>query len=196
MVREPRRLFIALMPDKKVQGAIARHCREWTWPEGARATPFGHYHLTLHFLGDVGLAPEQRLRKALRKVTVEPLEIELCIAQVAFKSIAVLAPAPHDGLRSLHQRIAAVMPAAGLMPSPQEFKPHLTLARKAAGATPPAKVKPIAWRVSEFALVWSVLWPQAKPSRYEVVEQFETAADLREQGPAPSGQPGEQYPLA
>jgi 2'-5' RNA ligase len=83
-----------------------------------------------------------------------------------------------------------------MIASPQAFKPHVTLARKAAGAIPPAKVKPIGWRVSEFALVWSVLWPQAKPSRYEIVEQFGVPPDRKDQGPAPSGQRGEQFPLA
>jgi 2'-5' RNA ligase len=53
-----------------------RHCREWEWPEN-QAHAAGRHHLTLHFLGDSSLAPEQRLRKALREVAVEALEIEL-----------------------------------------------------------------------------------------------------------------------
>jgi RNA 2',3'-cyclic 3'-phosphodiesterase len=196
MIRPPRRLFIALIPDKQVQGAIARHCKEWTCPEGARPTPFGRYHLTLQFLGDIGLAPEQRLRRALRSVIVEPLELDLCNAAIEFKNIAALSPAPHEGLRALHERIAAALPVAGLTPSPHGFHPHVTLARRAAGATPPARFKSIAWRVSEFAIVWSVLWPQAKPARYEVVERFAAAPETAGRNPAPSGQPGEQFPLA
>jgi 2'-5' RNA ligase len=47
-----------------------RRCREWEWPEN-QAHAAGRYHLTLHFLGDSSLAPEQRLRKALREVAVE-----------------------------------------------------------------------------------------------------------------------------
>lgn len=66
MVPMPRRLFIGLLPDRQVQAAIQRHCREWEWPKGTEPTRFGRYHLTLHALGHVGLVPEQRLRTVLR----------------------------------------------------------------------------------------------------------------------------------
>jgi 2'-5' RNA ligase len=196
MVPPPRRLFIGLMPGKQVQAAIQRHCREWEWPEQARPTRFGRYHITLHFLGDVGVGPEQRLRKALRDVAVEPLELELQVPEVWRNNVAVLRPAGHDGLADLHGRIASILPATGLATtSEHEFKPHVTLARNAAGAKPPETLRPIRWRVDEFVLVCSVPFPLAKPARYDIVETFCIEPGRRLAQPAPSGQAGEQGSL-
>ena len=202
MIQPPRRLFIGLMPARQVQLQIQRHCREWQWPAEARPERFGRYHVTLHFLGDVGLGPEQQLRKALRKIAVQPLELELQTPEVWRNGVAVLRAAPHDGLNALQQRIALALPAAGLkpaaglQPADQQFKPHVTLARNARHATPPATTNPIRWRVEEFALVWSVLFPQAKPARYDIVETFGVAGGQAPSPAAPSGQSGEQFPLS
>jgi 2'-5' RNA ligase len=191
-----RRLFIGLMADRTVQAAIQRHSREWQWPDGAKPTRFGSYHLTLQFLGDVGLAPEQRLRKALREVAVEPLELELIGPEVWRHGVAVLRAAPHDALTSLQQRVAvAVLKAGWETQADLAFKAHVTLARNAAGARPPQIMQAIRWRVAEFALVCSVPFPQAKPARYDIVERFGAAPGDGPQGPAPSGQAGEQGSL-
>jgi len=197
MVPLPRRLFIGLLPDRPVQAAIQRHCRDWAWPADARPTRFGRYHLTLHFLGDAGIAPEQRLRKALRDVMVEPLELELCLPQAWRNHVAVVRPEDHDGLQALHRRIALATTAAGLQPTPTDkFTPHVTLARNAAQARAPlAASRPIRWRIDEFALVWSLLWPQAKPARYEVVERFGVKPGREVQAPMVNGRAGEQFPL-
>jgi 2'-5' RNA ligase len=191
-----RRLFIGLMPERPVQLAIQRHYRAWQWPDSVRPTRFGQYHITLSFLGDVGLAPERRLRNALREVAVEPMEIELQIPELWRTGIAVLRPAAHDALAALQQRVTDAVLQSGLVPAADhDFTPHVTLARKAAGAAPPKAVHPIRWRIDEFALVCSVPFPQAKPARYDLVESFGVAPG-REAAPlAPSGQAGEQGSL-
>jgi len=194
MVPMPRRLFIGLLPDRQVQAAIQRHCRDWEWPDGARPTRFGRYHLTLHFLGEVGVAPEQRLRKALRNTAVEPLELELCLPQKWRNHIGVIRPADHDGLQALHERLALAVSAAGLRPA-GDITPHVTLARDAAQARPPATTQPIRWRVDEFVLIWSLIWPEVKPSRYEIVERFGITPGRELEPPAPSKQAGEQLSL-
>jgi RNA 2',3'-cyclic 3'-phosphodiesterase len=194
MVPLPRRLFIGLLPDRQVQAAIQRHCREWEWPEGARPTRFGRYHVTLHFLGEVGVAPEQRLRTILRKVAIEPLELELRTTELWRNHVAVLRPADHQGLQALRDRVGQAISAAGLPPA-GKFTPHVTLARDAAQARPPEATRPIAWRVQEVALIWSLLWPEAKPARYEIVERFGITPGREMLAPAPSGQDGEQLAL-
>jgi RNA 2',3'-cyclic 3'-phosphodiesterase len=191
-----RRLFIGLMPDRPVQLAIQRHCREWQWPEGAKPTRFGRYHITLSFLADVGLAPEQRLRKALREVTVEPLELELQIPELWRSGVAVLRPAAHDALVALQQSVTDAVLQSGLaVAADHDFKAHVTLARNAMGAVPPKAALPIRWRINEFALVCSVPFPQAKPARYDVVERFGVPPGREAAPPAPSGQSGEQGSL-
>ena len=195
MVPSPRRLFIGLMPDRQVQAAIQRHCSQWEWPADARPMRFGRYHVTLQFLGEVGVAPEQRLRKALREVTVEPLELDLRTPEVWHNGVAVLQPADHDGLKALHGRIKLAVSAAGLPPVEKDFRPHVTLARNAAQAKPPEAVPPIRWRVDEVVLVWSVLYPQAKPARYDILERFGVKPGSEFEPPVPSGQGGEQLGL-
>ena len=194
-VPPPRRLFIGLVPGRQVQGAIQRHCRLWEWPADAKPTPFGRYHMTLNFLGEVGVAPEQHLRKALREVTTEPLELELRTPEVWRNGVAVLQPADHDGLKALHDRIKAAVSVVGLPPVEKNFKPHVTLARNAGQAKPPEATQPIRWRIDEVVLVWSLLWPEAKPARYEIVERFGVAPGREFGPPAASGQPGEQGSL-
>lgn len=194
MVPMPRRLFIGLLPDRQVQAAIQRHCRDWQWPDGARPTRFGRYHVMLHFLGEVGVAPEQRLCRALRETAVEPLQLELCLPQKWRNHIGVLRPADHDGLQALHERLALAVSAAGLRPA-GKITPHVTLARDAAQARPPATTRHIPWRVDQFVLIWSRLWPEVTPSRYEIVERFGAAPGRELGAPAPSTRAGEQFAL-
>lgn len=190
MLHPPRRLFIGLIPDRKVQGAIQRHCRDWHFPATAQPVRFGRYQLALHFLGDVGAAPEHALRQALRHIAMQPLELELGTPQLWRGGIAVLLPQAHQGLDRLHAQIAAALPAAGLK-AEAEFHPHITLARDVPEvAAPPGPF--IRWRVHEFLLLWSLQPPQAKPARDEVLERFSGPGH---QAPAASGQAGEQFPL-
>lgn len=191
MLQPPRRLFIGLIPDRDIQARIQRHSRAWQWPADAKPTRFGRYHLTLHFLGDaVGLAPEMTLRKALRAIPMRPFELELGTPLMWQQGTAVLRPFDHPALMQLRQHVAEVLPRAGLR-SPTGFTPHVTLAREAFAAMPPATGPRFTWPVREFLLVWSRLWPEVKPSRYEVLERF-AANDL---APLPSGGAGEQFGL-
>jgi 2'-5' RNA ligase len=192
MLHPPRRLFIGLIPERSVQLQIQRHCRDWTWPEQARPTRFGRYHIGLHFLGDVGLGPQQALRKALRQLPLQAMELQLGTPQVWERGIAVLRPDEHRGLRDLHARIGDALPAAGML-AQNAFHPHVTLAREAAEATPPAKPPCIRWQVREFVLVWSRQPPEVKPAQYEIVERF--GVNDASVFQAPSGQVGEQFPL-
>lgn len=167
MLQPPRRLFIGLLPERLVQLRIQRHARDWTWPEQARLTRVGRYHLTLHFLGDeVGAAPEMRLRKALREVQSPELELLLEMPQTWDRNgVAVLRPQEHAGLRQLRERIADCLPYRC-----PPFTPHVTLARDARGAVPPRATPAISWHVSDFALVWSRV--DTKPAQHVVLERF------------------------
>ncbi len=168
----PKRLFIALMPDRALQAQLQRHCAAWDWPDDAKLVPFTRYHLTLYFIGEVSLATEQLLRQSLREVPMHPLQLDLCGPELWPNQVAVLRPAEKPGLRALHARIAHAVVDAGLEPELRGYKPHLTLARNAGGAHAPARSEPIAWPAREFALVWSVTPSAGKPARYEVLEWF------------------------
>jgi RNA 2',3'-cyclic 3'-phosphodiesterase len=168
-VAPPRRLFLGLLPPRDVQLQVHRHAATWDWPRGARPMRFGRYHLTLHFLGDVALAPERRLRAALRAVAMEPLDLVLEQPAVWRQGVAVLQPGEHPGLRALRRRVVDCVRHAGL-PAVGAFTPHVTLARDAFGAVPPRAVAGIHWPVRGYVLVWSRL--DTKPAQYAVVEEF------------------------
>ncbi|MDB5856382.1 MAG: hypothetical protein JWQ76_71 [Ramlibacter sp.] len=179
-LHEPRRLFIGLLPDRTVQMQIQRHAREWTWPEIARPTRFARYHLTLRFLGEVGSAPESRLRMALRDVAAAPLQLVLDTPVLWRNDIAVLLPQESPGLHRLQESVAECWPQAG-----PHFTPHITLARDAHGAVPPAQEAGIAWTISEFVLVWSRL--DTRPAEYVMLERFGLRGDSASAPPAPQG---------
>ena len=80
----------------------------------------------------------------------------------------MLRPAPQaERLLALHHRLGAALQSFGMPPEQRRFRPHVTLARKAVGATipPPAQLH---WRVTEgFVLVQSV-----GHEGYQVLQRF------------------------
>ena len=154
-----RRLFIGLFPDAAVQAAIDAQRARWQWPPGCRLTRAERLHLTLHFLGEVDPQREAALQDGLARLPMHPLTLVLGSPQVWHNRVAVLVASEHQGLRSLHDALTRQVLHAGLAPSDTRWTPHLTIARDALGATPPADAPPIRWRVSEFALVWSRMAP-------------------------------------
>jgi 2'-5' RNA ligase len=58
-------------------------------------------------------------------------------------------------LEILHARLAETLRALGLPVEARPFRPHLTLARKAAGAVAPAAAPDIRWPVAGYSLVQS-----------------------------------------
>jgi len=165
-----RRLFLGLMADEPVRQALVKHMRLWSWPASARLVSPDRLHLTLHFLGQVQAGDEQALLEALPAVAMEPLDLVLDTPHAFGGSIAVLLARPDDRLVALHRRFAPALQRIG-QELPEIWTPHVTLARKAQGARRPANPPPIAWRVREFALVWSKL---TQPTGYHVLARYGT----------------------
>ena len=68
----------------------------------------------------------------------------------------MLRPLAHpDGLLALQQRLGAALRALGLPTETRPYRPHVTLARKAAGAALRCEPAPLRWRVRSHALVES-----------------------------------------
>jgi 2'-5' RNA ligase len=161
---EHLRLFIALWPDAAALRALQAHRSHWTWPAGAKPVAPDRVHLTVHFLGQVARARLDELRAALAPpaLALTPFALRWSHARVWPRGLAVLLPSEAEAdapglqaLHALHARLGEVLRQLGMPVEARPFRPHLTLARAAQGATPPAAGPDIPWPVRGYALVQS-----------------------------------------
>lgn len=149
------RLFLALWPTEAERAALAAWRDAWGWPPGAAPVPDAKLHLTLHFLGH---QPSARLPEFLDgfAVPITPFSIELGRSALWPHGLAVLEPlAEPDGLLQLHAGLSAAVAGLGLVPEARSFRPHVTMARRAAGAVLPPARPALVWHVNHYALVAS-----------------------------------------
>jgi 2'-5' RNA ligase len=125
-------------------------------------------HLTLHFLGQVPRARLPELGQGLA-VPFEPFDLNLHYGELWPGGIAVMRPASTPpALRALHERLHRALDRLQLPSSRQQLQPHVTLARRAQGAVPPARREDIGWAVDGFVLVESAL----RRSQYQLVHRY------------------------
>jgi 2'-5' RNA ligase len=156
---EPR-LFLALWPGRAAREALAAQAGAWAWPAGARPVAPARWHATLHFIGPVPAARLDEVAAGLA-VPMAPAWIAFDRAEVwPGPAVAVLeATQVPQALDALHQRLGQALRALGLPVEARPWRPHVTLARHARGATAPAGLQPVRWRVSAYRLVESVPGP-------------------------------------
>lgn len=160
------RLFLALWPDDAVRRRLAAAQQAWHWPARAARVPPDRLHLTLHFLGEVADSEARALAASLPPCTA-PFTLRLDRVALWPPGIAVLEPVePPAGLAALHSDLAGVLRAQGLRVEARAFRPHVTLARHAQDAVPPAGLPVIDWAVRGYALVRS---HPGTPLRYEPI---------------------------
>ena len=149
------RLFLALWPEPGVRRLLAEWRDAWVWPKGAAPVHADKLHVTLHFLGGV---PNERLPELLDGFAVpfDPFRLDLTRAALWHNGIAVLEPdVTPPGLAALHARLSDALAALGLQPEARRYRPHVTMARRATGATVPQDGPPVLWDVRGYALVES-----------------------------------------
>jgi 2'-5' RNA ligase len=149
------RLFIALWPSDAVRARIAQWQSQWTWPERASPVAPERLHVTLHFLGDVTASRIAELDYVLRRVPPQRFALHFVKGDVWQHGIAVLRPESlPTGLRGLHARIGLALAGIGLPVEERVYRPHVTLARRAFGAKPPAEPADVQWEARDgFVLV-------------------------------------------
>ena len=182
------RLFLALWPAPRQRAALAHHGREWGWNPGPRLVAPDNLHLTLHFIGNVPRERLPQLRQALG-VPCRAFELRLDQPQLWPHGIAVLTPQViPDALLQLHAALGAVLRRLDLPTEARDFRPHVTFARHAQGATPPPAMPAIDWPVRGYALV------EARPGGaidYRVLETYPCCPDA---GDEPSELAGQEQP--
>jgi 2'-5' RNA ligase len=149
------RLFIALWPDEGAQGWLRALDASIGWPAGAAREDAARWHMTLHFLGALPRAGLAALLPALEQ-PFEPFDLGLGAIASWPRGLLVVEPVqPVAALSALHARLGASLRRAGQRVETRPFRPHVTLARRAAGASWSVLPAPQRWPVSAFALVAS-----------------------------------------
>lgn len=162
------RLFFALWPTDGVRAAIQAYADAWQWPVSSVRVAREDLHVTLHFLGNVADDTVAGLQKL--HVDFAAFELELGVTDLWPRGVAVLLPTTIPlQLLHLHQALARRVVDLGLTLDQRAYRPHVTLARKAARATPPAELAAIRWPVDRCALVLSNAQGEA---RYTVIGEF------------------------
>jgi 2'-5' RNA ligase len=162
---DTRRLFIALWPDARVRSALAAHQHGWRWPQRAAVVPADKLHVTLHFIGNVAAERVDDLKAALRRPFTS-FAVEPTSAGVWHGGIAVVETDLPPALSALHAALGDALASLELPLDSRRYRPHVTLARKAQGATPPAIPTTLRWSVDGYALMLSAA------GRYTVIERY------------------------
>lgn len=101
----------------------------------------------------------ERVAELAARLQVPTGAFELCLtrAEIWPRGLAVLQTSePHAALMELHVRLAEALRALDLSVETRRFRPHVTLARRAARASPPTEAPRLHWRISSYCLVESV----------------------------------------
>ena len=167
MQEDRARLFTALWPGPALRERWSRARDAWCWPAGAKPVDDAKLHLTLHFIGAFARRQIAVLESALAALAVAPMHFTVVGPELWPGGIAVLRVAAGPALDQLHDRIGAALAGLGVALDTRPFAPHVTLARRARGAIPPAAIEQTGWSASAFALVESM--PDAG---YRVVRRF------------------------
>lgn len=161
-----RRLFVALWPEADALAAVLQWQAGWKWPSHATQTKAERMHVTLHFLGNVDIDPG-RLAQGLR-VPFAPFTIDFGKAVQWPHGLAVLEPLTvPPALLRLQADLGHALQAMGLSVEERRYRPHVTLARRAMHASPPAAGPVFAWRAQSYVLV------ESEPGRgYRILHRF------------------------
>ncbi|MES2153413.1 MAG: 2'-5' RNA ligase family protein [Pseudomonadota bacterium] len=99
-----------------------------------------------------------------------PFELRFGRAALWPHGVAVLEPnhAPAR-LLALHAALAAALSEQGVATDARPYRPHVTLARRAAGALAPEPAPLLRWRIGGYALMESTL---GADGAYRVVQRY------------------------
>ena len=150
------RLFFAVRPNDETRERLARV--QMTFDVGtARAVAPDNFHLTLAFLGEMSADKRECYAQAAGTVEIPTFSVTLDrFGYFDKRPLCWIGPSaiPIE-LRTLHKRLVHAITPCGYRDR-REFKPHVTLFRKAAGITPPDETPAVELRVDRFFLVESV----------------------------------------
>jgi 2'-5' RNA ligase len=171
-----KRLFFALWPDEDIRAAIADAAATVIQHAGQKAVPAANYHITLAFLGAVSAASLADIVQVARGVRFLPFTLQLDrLGYWPRSQVEWLAPSSLPlQLPDLVDNLWNKLGAMGFEHDARQYRPHVTLSRRAGAAPNNAQAHPVTWRASSFVLVESR--PGKKHPIYTVLEHFPAGA--------------------
>jgi len=168
------RCFLSLKFSPAQQALLHGYQQPGLWPD-ANWHSGDNLHLTLVFLGQQPLAVQQELWTKSLELLREYPPIELCFDQLQqFNQAKVLylgLSKPNPALMAMQQQMQQLALPFLNVPVPEQFVPHVTLARKFKSAKVfPLPVGPLSLLCTEVALYHSISTEQGVS--YQSVETY------------------------
>lgn len=164
-----KKLFLALWPDPASRAEVEALSSQIAWPARSAVYAPQDWHVTLHFLGDVPVTRWPAI-EAAADVALPPVTVSLDVMWQWQRGLLVLgASVKPPELAALHDHLGARLTAAGFALDAREYRPHLTLARRAEGVLLPDGIRPITLTADRFTLVEST---GDRAARYRVKRWF------------------------
>lgn len=168
------RCFLSLKFSPTQQRLLHAYQQPGIWPD-AKWHSVDNLHLTLVFLGQQAVTAQQELWSKSLELFREHPPVQLCFDQYhQFKQAKILylgVSKPNPALMALQQQLQQLALPFLNAPVPEQFVPHVTLARnfQSAGAFPRA-VQPLHLLCTEVALYHSISTEQGVS--YQSVETY------------------------
>ena len=167
-----QRVFFALWPDARVRDGLAQAAQRMHRVSQGQRTRDDSVHLTLAFVGEVGVENLPRLLAPPGGVFTSAFLLTLddwgCWERGGIGWAAPSqVPAP---LRDLAANLAGWLRGAGFELEERAFTPHVTLVRKAQCAPLPDFMAPIEWHVEDLVLVRST--SSSEGLRYQAIGRW------------------------
>jgi 2'-5' RNA ligase len=166
-----RRLFYGFWPNETLRAEFAHATRKPVRACGGRHVPVENLHATVLFLGSVVESRIPELTSIAQRAVAQVQALDLVFDQIKFWEKPRVLVAPGHAVAEAHNSTLRRETArAGLDSDVKPFHAHVTLARKVGRVTHELGMHPVAWRVSELALIDSRTDPAG--SVYTVLESF------------------------
>ncbi|MGB6689331.1 MAG: RNA 2',3'-cyclic phosphodiesterase [Terracidiphilus sp.] len=175
------RLFVALPLPAETRAALVAWAGQCGAQPGLRWTPEDQLHITLQFLGEVGVDRVGSVGEALDGIRSPSFSVSLARVEVLGRAGVLAAAAePIPALLSLADAVQSHLASFAANSEERAFRPHATLARARRGAQVPKPrslpaLQELRFRASCFRLYRSELRPEG--AVHTVIREWELQRD-------------------
>ena len=157
MTSKTVRLFFALWPDEKVRKQMLARARSLALEKKGRMMRSFNLHMTLHFIGNTSLDNMRCLAQKAAEIENRPFTLELNrYGSFTKQGIVWLGCSKvPSGLYRLQRKLGQQLGQCDFEPEKRQYRPHVTLYRKALLAEQAMEAEPVIWTAGSFSLISS-----------------------------------------